>query len=174
MSMRRLFKASAILGLAFGLLLLAWTGAATADIKPKDIIKNTNTLKTSKDPKAKVAALEDLGKAGQIQQGLITDAIPDMMKALEDKDPTVRAAAAKAVGMIDLEPSQVIPPLVKMMKEDKVEAVKIAAIQGLAAMGPNAKEAVKDMREVAKDKDKKDKVAMAVNNAMKSINPKKK
>ena len=152
------------------------SGSARADIKPKDAIKYTKDLKTSKDKKVRITALEELAKIGQIQKALIEEAIPDMMKALEDKEPEVRAAAAKAVGMIDPDADEVVPKLMKMIKEDKEEAVKIGAIQGLGQMGPSAKSAVKELREMYpkdKDKDKKtkpDKIQQEVMKAMRMIN----
>ena len=173
MSLRHTCKLLAAFGLAFGLVVLTgWDEIAIAG-KKEDAEKYTNDLKTSKDAKVKVNALGELAKLGQIMKPFIKDAEPYMMKALEDKDATIRAAAAKAVGMIDPEPKEVVPILLKMMKEDKDESVKEAAILGLGYMGPNAKDATPDLRKVVKDEDKKSKLNRAAVNSLRSINPKK-
>ena len=173
MSLRHTCKLFAAFGLAFGLVILAgWDEIAIAG-KKEDAEKYTNDLKTGKDAKVKVNALGELAKLGQIMKPFIKDAEPYMMKALEDKDATIRAAAAKAVGMIDPEPKDVVPLFLKMMKEDKDESVKEAAILGLGYMGPNAKDATPDLRKVVKDEDKKSKLNRAAVNSLRSINPKK-
>ena len=76
--------------------------------------------------------------------------------------------------MIDPDPKEVIPILVKMMTEDKDEAVKMGAIAGLGQMGENAKDAVKDLRKVVADEDKKSKLGKAAQQALKVIVVKKK
>ena len=173
MSRRILSKSVAVAGLLLGLFLLAgWEGFALAG-KKEDLAKHLAELKSGKDPKAQVYALEELAKAGQIQKSAIKDAIPEMMKALESKDATVRAAAAKSVGMIDPDPKEVLPIFIKMMTDDKDEGVKLGAIAGLAQMGPNAKDAVKDLRKVVTDSDKKGKLGRAAQQALKVINVKK-
>jgi HEAT repeat protein len=161
-------------GLLAGLLALAFASEVQAASKEKDAIKYTNDLKTSKDPKVKATAITELGKLGQIQKALVTEAAPLMIKALEDSDKDIRKAAAKAVGMIDPEPKDVVPSLVKILKDDKDTDIRIAATQGLAAMGTNAKDALPDLRKVQKDEDKKSKLGKAAGDAIKVIAPKKK
>lgn len=142
--------------------------------RKEDAKKHADTLADKKaDAKAKAEALGELAKIGQIQKVVIKDAVPLMMGALDDKDATVRAAAAKAVGMIDPDPKVAVPKLVKMLNEDKDETVKIAAAQGLNAMGPAAKDAVKDLRKVVKDAEPKGKLSKAAKDALKSVVPKK-
>ena len=122
----------------------------------------------------RATALTELGKLGQIQKSLVADAAPLMVKALDDKDAKVRAAAARAYGMIDPDPKEAVPALLKLAKGDKDEDVKVAAVQGLGTMGTGAKAANKDLREIAKTyKDKKSKLGRAAQNALRSINPKK-
>jgi HEAT repeat protein len=108
---------------------------------------------------------------------VVAPAVKDMMKALEDKDAGVRAAAAKAVGMIDPDPKEGVPALVKLMKEDKQESVRLAAVQGLAAMGESARAAVKDLRELMQKENsnkKKSQLGRAARDALRAINPPKK
>jgi len=171
---RRALKVSAALLLSLGLTVLTVNANVFAGPSPKDAEKYTNQLKTSKDPKQKVDALNELGKLGQIQKALVTPALESIMKALEDKEATVRAAAAKCLGMIDPDPKEAVPALLKLVKDDKEESVRIAAMQGLGSMGPNAKEASKSLKDIAKQEkaDKKSKLGKAAGNALKSINPK--
>jgi HEAT repeat protein len=173
MLLHRLLKATAVAGLTAGLILLASSDALVAGPNPKDVEKYTNDLKTSKDAKVRVKALAELGKAGQIQKSLVKPAEEYMFKALEDKSAEVRAAAAKAVGMIDPDPKKAVPILVKMMKEDKDDTVKIAAAQGLGNIGEGAKPAVGDLKGVIKSesKNKGSKLSKAAKQALTTINP---
>jgi HEAT repeat protein len=114
---------------------------------------------------------------GQIQKSVVTPVVGDMMKAMEDKEALVRAAAAKAVGMIDPDPKEAVPALVKLMNEDKQESVRLAAVQGLSAMGPSAKAATKDLRALMQKETvnkKKSRLAREAQTALRSINPPKK
>lgn len=172
MARRTLAKSVAVAGLFLGMFALAaWDGLAMAG-KKDDVDKYATELKTSKEAKVKVNALEELAKIGQIQKPLIKGVIPDMMKALEDKEATVRGAAAKAVGMIDPDPKEVLPLLVKMMAEDKEEAARLGAIQGLAQMGPTAKDATKDLRKLVAAEEKTSKLGKAAQTALRAINKK--
>jgi HEAT repeat protein len=159
--------------LAAGLLALAVTsdGAFAAD-KAKEAEKYAQDLKTGKDAKTKVAALNELGKLGQLMSSFAKPAVPDMIEALKDKETTVRAAAAKNLGLVDPDPKTAVPALVDLMKNDKEESVRMAAIQGLGAMGPSAKPANKDINDLVKSEGKDSKLTKAANNARKSINPK--
>ena len=141
--------------------------AASKDAEAK---KATEDLKKSKEAKVKIAALVRLGELGQIQYSYAEPAIPEMLKALEDKDAGVRAAAAKAVGQANSEHPDTVSSLVKLMKSDKEESVKIAAAEGLGLLGAKAKDAVGDLRSAAKDADKKSKLAKVIGTSIKSIN----
>ena len=149
------------------------TSHASALPSPAEIAKHLKTLQSSSDTKARVTALMELAKAGQVNKRLIKDAEPAMVKALDDKDDAVRAAAAQAVGMIALDPEEIVPKLTTMLEKDKVEAVKIGALQGLAAMGKEAKSALPKLKKLLKDEDKKTKLGRAGRNAMRAIQMKK-
>src|SRR5581483_5788167 len=95
-------------------------------------------------------ALQELGKLGALQRSLVTDALPEIYKALEDKDAGIRAAAATCLGQCDEPADKAMPALLKLLKDDKEESVKIGAARGLANMGPGAKEAVPALQEIAK------------------------
>lgn len=159
-----------------GLFALMLPGAVEAAGKAEEAKKHLETLKTSKDAKKKAEALTELGKLGQIMKSLAEPAIPDMMKALEDKDATIRKAAAEAIGKCDPDPKEVVPVLVKMMKEDKDEGVQLGAIHGLASMTDKAKDAMPDLREIVKTNkaDQKSKTGRAAQDALRSIQPKRK
>jgi HEAT repeat protein len=124
----------------------------------KEVEKYSKLLKTSKDPSDKVTALKELGRLGAIQVSLTKPVVPDIIKALDDKDPKVRAEAGHTIGRIDPEnKKEVIEKLIKMLKNEKEElAVKHGVAEGLAAMGPDASDAVPALRDAAAKADKKD------------------
>jgi HEAT repeat protein len=158
---------------AAGVFALVAADSLVAASKAEEAKRHTETLKTSKDAKKRAEALEELGKLGQIMKSLVEPALPEMKKALADKDAGVRKAAALAYGRVDPDPKEAVPALVKMLKEDKEESVKIAAAQGLAAMGDKAKESLPTLREIQKSEDKKSGLSKAAREAMRSINAKK-
>jgi HEAT repeat protein len=174
MTTRRLEKLTAVCWLAAAMTVLAVAADLVAADKIKEARKYTQDLKTSKDAKVRATALTELGKLGQIQKSLAADAAPLMVKALQDKNARVRAAAARSYGMIDADPKEAVPALLKLAKEDKDEDVKVAAVQGLGMMGPGASAATKDLRQIARsNKGKKNNLARAAQNAVRSINVKK-
>jgi HEAT repeat protein len=157
--------------LAIGLLSFATINELVAASKEKEAQRHIQTIRTSQDPKAVVTAIEELGKLGQIMKSLAAPAIPEIMTALKHSDPKIRAAAAVAIGKLDANPKEVVPILVKMLKEDSSEEVKIAVTRGLAAMGDQAKAATSELRELSKtDELRKTKLGRAAQDAIRSIN----
>ncbi len=152
--------------LTFGLFLFGGISLLAAPTKEEsEAIKYANTLKSGKSAKDKAAALHELGRLGAISTSLTKDAVPDMINALDDKDPKVRAEAAHAIGKVDpANKKEVIDKLVKMLKDEKEEtAVKHSVAEGLAAMGSDAKEAVPALKDAASKAGKKEKnYAMAI------------
>lgn len=169
MSTRRL--CSLVLGLfLFGTMTLL-TAAPTKE--EKEVEKHTQTLKSGKNAKEKVEALKELGRLGAIQVSLTTPAVPEIMKALDDKEATVRAAAAYTIGKIDPEDKKaVVEKLTKMLKEDKSETAKEGAANGLGAIGPEARSAAPALREAMAKAGKKG--GQAYQRALLSITGKKK
>jgi HEAT repeat protein len=159
-----------------GALFLCLREEAIAGEKDDLAKKRTEELHKSKDVKVRIQALQDLGPLAQIKKSLVADALPDIYKAIEDKDPRVRAAAAETLGMADEPYDKAGDILVKLLKEDKDEGVKIGAVKGLASMGSTAKDALPALREVVKANagDKKSKLGVAAKAAVKSINGTKK
>jgi HEAT repeat protein len=167
----RFVKAMAAVTLFNGLLFFAIREEALASEREEEAKKYTEQLRKGKDAKTKIAALKELGTLGQIKKVFITPALPDIYKAVEDKDAGVRAAAAEALGKADEPYSKAGEILVKMLKEDKEDAVKIGALRGLAAMGQSAKAALPAVREVVNSTkgDKKSKLGAAAKDTAKAL-----
>ncbi len=172
----RFVKAMCAVALFNGALFLCLKEEALAGEKDDLAKKYTEELRKSKDVKVRVNALQELGNLAQIKKSLAKDAMPDIYKALEDKDAGVRAAAAEALGKTDPEYKDAGAVLVKLLKDDKEESVKIGAAKGLAAMGATAKDALPALREIANANkaDKKSKLGAAVKTAVTSISGAKK
>lgn len=171
MGAARFVRAMAFVALFNGTLYLCVREAAIASEKEDEAKKYTEQLRKGKDAKAKITALRELGNLAQIKKSLIADALPDVYKAVEDKDAGVRAAAAEALGKADEPYSKAGEILVKLIKDDKDDAVKIGAIRGLTVMGQNAKDALPAIRDVVKSTadDKKSKLGAAAKDALKAI-----
>jgi hypothetical protein len=167
----RFAKAMAAVALFNGVLFLIVREDALAGEREDDAKKYTEQLRKGKDAKAKIAALHELGTLAQIKKSLIKDALPDVYKAVEDKDAGVRAAAAETLGKADEPYDKVGDILVKLLKEDKEESVKIGALKGLTVMRENAKDALPAIREVVKATagDKKSNLGKTAQNAAKAI-----
>jgi HEAT repeat protein len=171
MGAARFLKAMAFIALFNGTLYLCVREEALATEKEEEAKKYTEQLRKGKDAKAKITALQELGNLAQIKKSLIADALPDVYKAIEDKDPGVRAAAAEALGKADEPYSKAGEILVKMIKNEKEDSVKIGALRGLSVMGQNAKEAAPTIREVvnATKDDKKSKLGAVAKDALKAV-----
>ncbi|AMV27269.1 HEAT repeat protein [Gemmata sp. SH-PL17] len=169
MGSARFVKAMCAVALFNGAFYLCIKEEALAGEKDDLAKKYTEQLRKSKDVKARVTALQELGTLAQIKKSLATDALPDIYKAAEDKDPAVRAAAAEAIGKADEPYDKAGDILVKLLKGDKAEAVKIAAAKGLSSMGTSAKEALPVVRDIVKSTDKKSPLNTAAKDALKSI-----
>ncbi len=165
----RFAKAMALVALFNGTLYLCVREEVLAGEKEEDAKKYTEQLRKSKDAKTKITALQELGTLGQIKKSFIADALPDIYKAVEDKDAGVRAAAAEALGKSDEPYDKVGDILVKLLKDDKEESVKIGALRGLSAMREAAKAALPTIREIVNNSDKKSKLGQAAKDAAKAI-----
>ena len=176
MGAARFLKAMAAVALFNGVLFLCVRAEVLAGEKEEEAKKYTDQLRKGKDAKSKIVALQSLGELAQIKKSFIADALPDVYKAVEDKDAGVRAAAAETLGKADEPFEKVGEVLVKLIKEDKDDAVKIGALKGLTAMRDGAKEALPAIREVVKANagDKKSKLGIAAQNAQKAISGAKK
>ncbi|MBP3954619.1 HEAT repeat domain-containing protein [Gemmata sp. G18] len=171
MGSARFVKAMCAVALFNSALYLCVREEAIAGEKDDLAKKYTDQLRKSKDVKTRVTALQELGTLAQIKKSLAADALPDIYKATEDKDAGVRAAAAETLGKADEPYEKAGDILVKLLKSDKDESVKIAAAKGLSSMGTAAKEALPAVRDVVKANagDKKSKLGLAAKDALKSI-----
>ncbi len=167
----RFVKALSAVALFNGVLLLCVHQELQAGSDIADAKKYTDDLKRGKDAKVRATALTELGKLAAIQKGLVSDALPDIYKSLEDKDASVRAAAANCLGQCDEPAEKAVPALMKLLKDDKDDNVKIGAAKGLGSMGPDAKDALPTLREYAADK--KSAIGRVAKEAVKAISGKK-
>ena len=165
----RFTKALAAVALFNGMLFVCVREDLIAADKEAEAKRYLEDLRMGKTAKVKVTALQELGKLAAVQKSLASDALPDIYKALDDKDAGIRAAAALCLGQCDEPVEKAVPLLMKMLKDDKEnEAVRIGA-RGLASMGPSAKEALPTLNMIAKDSDKKSNLGKAAKQAQKSI-----
>lgn len=153
----------------FGLLVFGFSSPSAMAGKEEEAQQYAKDLK-SDDPKVRAQALAELGRLGQLMKGLISPAIPDMMAALDDKDPAVRAAAARAVGKIDPDADEVLPIYRKMLNKKEPNEVRMGAIQGLGSLGPKARPTVKDLRAIIEDEGQQTPIGRNARNAIRAIN----
>ena len=128
--------------LAAGLFTITTSSQVVAGSKDDEAKKYTEQLKSTKDTKEKIKAIEKLGALAQINKKLGADALPDIKAALKDKDAGIRNAAAKAYGQCDPDDLNAVSSLIDILKNDADESVKLSAALGLAAMGEKAKDAL--------------------------------
>jgi len=101
-------------------------------------------LKSRATPE-RLQAAKTLGRLGWLAR----DAIPALVRALDDADPKVREACAHAVGLMGPE---ALPPLRRMLGHDD-KYVRRNAIWAMGKLGPLALTALKDLCRALKDPD---------------------
>ena len=137
--MKTLHAAIALVGL------LAFTAVAAAATREEEVAKYVKDL-TNKDAAVRKSAADGIGKIAQVKASAAKPALQPLLDALKDSTPSVRSAAALAVGRLD-EPQEAVPALHKLLKDEKEMSVRVAAARGLGQMGPAAKEALPALRE---------------------------
>ncbi|MGI8503683.1 MAG: HEAT repeat domain-containing protein [Hassallia sp.] len=115
----------------------------TQDVSNTEI--NSNIEKLGND-----AESEKASKALQ-KRGL--KAVPDLVKALQNKNPKVRTNAASALGSIGKEAASAVPALTEALKNDKEAQVRTSAASALGSIGEKAASAVPALAEALKDND---------------------
>lgn len=80
------------------------------------------------------------------------EAVPELIKALEDEDPEVRSAAAVALGQIGPDAKTAVPNLIWALSDRETE-VRMYAALGLRGIGPDAKDAVPELLRALNDDD---------------------
>lgn len=131
-----------------------WTKALSADfqldriaaVKALGVLKATPSLNDAlghKDPVIRYWAAIELGRGGQL------DDVSNLKAALEDPAPYVRVAAAEAFCHLG-KPEVGIPVLVTSLQHP-LDAVRLAAISSLEAIGPQAIAAQEAIDEATSD-----------------------
>jgi hypothetical protein len=95
--------------------------------------------------------------------------LSEWVKQLEDKDPTARADAGRAIGIMGPQAKAAVPALIKALK-DPEPSVRDWACYGLSNIGPHAKDAVPALEDLLLH-DKTMKVRRIAANALGSIGP---
>ena len=170
MKLSRYLRAFGLFALAFGMVIVVGADDLDAAGKADDAKKFTADLKSGKTTKVKVTALDELGRLGQIQYKYAEAAIPSMFEYLKDKDAALRAAAARAIGLVGPDDEKTVGELVAVLKGEKEESVKYALVVALGQLGARAKDSVGELRKVQKAAEAKSKLAKQVGVSIKSIN----
>jgi predicted Zn finger-like uncharacterized protein len=97
-------------------------------------------------------------------------AVGPLSEALSDVDPTVRGTAAFALAAIGPEAAPAVPLLIKALKSQGDEMLRVRAAYALGEIGPGAKEALGPLREALDDK--KPSVRLHAAQALWAIDPK--
>lgn len=144
-------------------------------VRREDVPKYLKQLQTASSAKDRAVAADRLGKRGSINVKDVEDAIEPLKKSvLKDVDPTVRKAAATALGSIAPKAEDTVPILIEALKNDKSKDVKLAVLESLGRYGADAKEALPAIRDFAKDFDKKSQESQLVRTVTMAIVGKKK
>ncbi len=158
--------------------LVVLAGAVQGEIRKKaDVPRYIKLLRASPSGKIRADAADELGHRGAIRKSDVLAAVDPLITALKkDRDATVRASAAKALGSIVPNNKEAVQPLMDALK-DPDPKVRIAAANALGMHGPEAKEAIPALREMAQSagKDKKNRgLKRAARQAINSIQGKRK
>ena len=165
MPLRRPFAIAALSLLLGGLTL----SAATREEEAK---KAADTLVKSKDAKARLQAVQDLGKLGSASLKLVTPYIDQLTDAIKDKDAKVRGEASRTLAIIDPpEKKAAIEAIAAALKAEKDIGARGNMEMGLGDLGALAKEedlkkicrtALQEANKTATEKDEKRKIQTAL------------
>ena len=125
----RFVKALAAVALFNGMLLVCVHLDLIAADREEEARRYTEDLRKGKTAKVKVTALKELGNLAVVQKSLAADALPEIYKALEDKDAGIRAAAAHCLGQCDEPVEKAVPALLLdgiTVDKENVEATVVA------------------------------------------------
>lgn len=88
------------------------------------------------------APVETLTKIGVV-------AVPELTRALKDKDPEVREGTATVLSGIGTEAKAAVPALIDLLKDDEREGVRWNAVRALGNIGPAASSAIPSLEAMA-------------------------
>ncbi|NEU72665.1 PBS lyase [Hassallia byssoidea VB512170] len=106
-------------------------------------------------------------KTSKALQKLGSKAVPDLVKALQNKNPKVRSSAADALGKIGEKAASATPALAEALKNDNEAYVRSSAAQALGRIGKEAASATPALAEALKNDN--DYVRSSVAYALESI-----
>jgi HEAT repeat protein len=138
--------------LARSLLLLAVAASARADDAKEPVINGKTVagwvkqLQTAESPDDRSAAAFALAQGKEKSK----PAVPALAAALKDRNKTVRANVATALGVIGPAAAEAVPALVAALKGPDAETASAAAM-ALGGVGEAAKDAVPPLTAVVKD-----------------------
>ncbi len=145
-----------LFGLGLFLVSVSFVAAGSGAPKKEDVPKYMKQLLTAQSAADRAKAAEMLGRRGTISVKDVEDAVEPLKKTLQkDIDAKVRAAAALALGEIHLQPEETVPILIDKLKTDTSMDVKLASATALGLYGPEAKNALQPLRDLAKKFDPK-------------------
>jgi HEAT repeat protein len=127
-------KGWVVLGLALGLV----------GCQPEKVYQGKRTslwvkqLRESRGPSDRWRAAVAIGEIGPEAR----EAIPDLIRALQDRDYLVRWAAAKALGRFGPEARAAVPPLQELAAKDPNPPVRREAAEALGKIDPEAARAL--------------------------------
>ncbi|MFL5339663.1 MAG: HEAT repeat domain-containing protein [Gemmataceae bacterium] len=78
-------------------------------------------------------------------------ALPDLLVAIKDKEKSVRVLAVHAFGSLGKSALPKLQALINLLKDDDVPEVRLAIIEELGGLGPDAKDAVDALTICARD-----------------------
>src|SRR5206468_11382616 len=104
------------------LCLVALASSVRAADKEAEVAKYVKDLKSS-SAKTRATAADEIGKIGQVKSSYAKPAVQPLLDVLNDKDASVRQAAATALARLD-EPKEVVPALETLLKDDKDQRVR--------------------------------------------------
>jgi HEAT repeat protein len=144
--------------------------------RKEDVPKYLKQLQSSSSASERAKAADMLGKRGGINANDVEDAIEPLKTALQkDKDASVRAASARALGDIHPEAADTVRLLIDRLKSDTALTVKMASVVALGQYGPDAKDALPALRDLGEKFDaKKSKEGQTIKTTMQLISGKKK
>jgi HEAT repeat protein len=114
-------------------------GRIGADVAIPDLVR----LLQDSEEHVRSKSIGALGSLGQ-------KALPALTAALEDNQPVVRSGACRALAAMRAEAKPAVAALVVIAHRDTDNGARVAAIQGLGAIGPDAKAGVPILIEVIK------------------------